>query len=162
MEPVIPGHSQLLVGEEVTLEGEIQIVFQPELFAEFNNYVPEIGQTFDFIVSQGGIIADLANITITNFVIVEGASQLSGLTLSPFDSGFDPEIDPDDLLQIAETLFSFELVENNTILRATLLSDLGVAVPEPSSTALLLFGAVVSIMRRPHQRTLHRRVGADP
>jgi len=67
------------------------------------------------------------------------------LTLTPYDSGL--AADPDNLLQIAETLFSFELVEGNTILRATLLSDFSV-IPEPSSIVLLAFGVLGLVTRR--------------
>jgi len=139
-------YSQLIVGEDVTLNGELQIVFDLELFSEFG-YTPEAGQTFDLITAVDGITIDPSGIELLSFVTVEGSENISGLTLTPFDSGL--AADPDNLLLIAENLFSFELVENNTILRATLLSDFNV-IPEPSSLALMIsaFLGLASITRK--------------
>ena len=137
-------YSQLIVGENVYLDGEIQIVFRPELFAEFG-YAPKIGQTFDFILSGEGIEIDPSGMLITNFVTVEGASLLAGMNFSPFNSGF--AADPDNLLQIEEILFSVELVENDTILRATLIQNV-FSVPEPSSATMVTLVACTWLARR--------------
>ena len=53
------------------LEGQVQLVFQPELFDDFNNYTPQVGDTFDLIVAAGGIIADLAELELLNFVCLK-------------------------------------------------------------------------------------------
>lgn len=139
-------YSQLIVGEEVTLAGELQIVFDLEKFAIFD-YVAEAGQTFDLIVAEEGITFDPAGIELLNFVTVAGSQHLRDVTLTSYDSGI--LADPDDLLLITETLFSIELVENSTILRATLLEDLNFAiVPEPGSMALCLLAFIGLVPRR--------------
>ena len=137
-------HSQLIIGEDVLLDGTLQIVFAPELFSEFD-FTPEVGQTFDLIVAEDGITVDLETLELQNLVTTEGADQFSGLTLTEFDSGF--VADPDSLFLIEETLFSLELVDNNTILRATLIEPVNV-VPEPASIALLAFGGFFLNARR--------------
>ena len=144
-------YSQLIIGEDVTLNGQIQIVFQPELFSEFD-YAPEVGQTFDLITAVDGITIDPSGIELLNFTLVEDSEllDLSNYTLTPYDSGY--AADPDNLLQIEELLFSWELVENDTIFRVTLVESL-TFVPEPTGFALLLCG-VLGWMTRSTRKTM--------
>jgi hypothetical protein len=143
-------YSQLIVGEEVVLDGELQLVIQPELFG-LTEYTFDLNDTFDFIVADGGItIAE--GLSIQNFVTAAGASAFSGFTLSEYDSGISS--DPDDLFLIDEPLFMFELANESfgtnllalslagdgTILRATVIAT--TAIPEPGSLYLLALAGV--------------------
>lgn len=147
-------YSQLFVGEAVTLDGTLEIVLQPELFAGFG-YTPTVGDTFDFIVGEQGI-ALAEGLDYLFFVTADGMPLIEGLTFARYDSGL--AADPDDLYLIAEQMFSFELVENDTVLRATLIADINVAaVPEPQTYALMLMGlALLGWLRRVKlERSIH-------
>lgn len=131
----------------MTLAGSIEIVFDPTLFGVFG-YVPTVGDTFDLIDAEGGITIADTGLKLLNFVTASGAHLVSGVTLSAYDSGI--AADPDNLLQIGETLFRLDLVENDTILRATLINPIEFVpdfVPEPGSFALLNIALVFSICR---------------
>ncbi len=148
-------YSTLNVGKAVTLDGEIQLVLQPELF----NFLPTPGETFDLIESPEGIsfvqyavvlgapvgepFPTAGGLRFSNFVTQAGASDVPGLTLSPYTSGFSN--DPDALFRIGEELFTFDLVENNTILRATYVGP--AFVPEPSNL-LYAVAALLPLIRR--------------
>lgn len=146
-------YSQLIIGEDVMLDGEIQIVFQPDLFSAFD-YAPEVGQSFDLITAVDGITL-APGLSLANLVAVQGSDllDLSTYSVSRFDSGFDA--DPDNLWLIEETLFSLELVENDTILRATLIEAIPLLIPEPKSL-FLLSAYLVLISVRSHRSKLSR------
>jgi hypothetical protein len=108
------------------------------LFSGFS-YVPQVGDTFDFFISDTGINWR-SGLVFDTFVTVDGASLLSWLNTSAYDSG--NAADPDHLLRVSNHLFDFSLVQLNgqSILRGTLVSWGGSAtVPEPSM--LWLMGA---------------------
>ena len=136
--------SQLEVGQTVALDGQVQVVFRPELFGTFD-FEPEAGDTFDFIVADGGVTLsdDLEFITL---VTAAGAGFFNGFDLTEFDSGISS--DPDDLLTIAPTagapLFEFSLVEGGTVLRGTLTT----AIPEPGVGVMVVGGLMVLLRRR--------------
>jgi hypothetical protein len=144
----LPGenYSQLIVGQDVTLAGAIELVFDLELFSTFG-YVPMVGDTFDIIIAEGGISFADGGLDLRNFVTVAGSELVAGVTLTDYDSGI--AADPDHLLQIQETIFRLDLVENDTILRATLIAPIAF-VPEPTSLLLLSLGvlALINFNRR--------------
>jgi hypothetical protein len=113
-------YSQLFVDKAVTLAGGLQVVLQPELFSQFN-YTPHVGDTFDFIMGTGGITL-ATGFTEQIFVDQAGLSLVSGLNLTLYSSGISG--DPDTLYQISNNLFSFTLIDNNTILQGTLIAPL--------------------------------------
>jgi hypothetical protein len=133
-------YSQLFVGEDVNLDGALQIVLQPELFDDFS-YTPMLGDTFDFVVADGGITLE-STLEYVVFVTATGANLLTGLTLSSYDSGIAG--DPDILFRISETLFSFSLEDGGTILRGTLIAPLQAPVPIPS--AVWFFASALGVM----------------
>jgi hypothetical protein len=142
----MPGinYSQLIVGQGVDLAGAIELVLQPELFGEFG-YMPEIGDTFDLIVAPEGIHIDPSGLALRNLVTVDGAAGIGGQATSAYESGI--AADPDHLLLIDRTIFRLDLVENDTILRATLIRPLN--VPEPTNLCLSVgLLAVIAIMRQ--------------
>lgn len=149
----MPGvnYSQLTVGEGVTLAGAIELVLQPELFIEFG-YMPVVGDTFDLIVAPQGITIADTGLLLRSFSTQDGAPLIVNLTFSPYDSGI--AADPDHLLQIGESIFRIDLVENNTILRATLLQPIS-AVPEPALAYLALIGA--GLIAATHRHTLSEK-----
>ena len=113
-------YSQLFVGKAVTLDGSLQIVLQPELFSQFG-YTPKIGDTFDFIIGSGGITL-ASGFKEQTFIDQAALGLFSGLNISPFSSGIAS--DPDKLFQISNNLFSFALIDGNTVLEATLIEPL--------------------------------------
>lgn len=130
-------YSQLSVGEEVTLDGALQIVLQPELFQGFS-YTPQLGDTFDFVIGAGGITL-ASGLQYEIFVSSVGKDMISGLTFSTYDSGILS--DPDHLYKVNENIFSFALVDSGTVLRGTLIEPYSVvAVPEPETYAMMLAG----------------------
>ena len=130
-------YSHLGVVEMVTLSGEIQLVLTPDLFG----FLPMFGETFDLIESPAGIsIPD--GLLLTSFVTALGASYVPEWSLTPYVSGI--ENDPDDLKQIGEPIFTYQLVEEGTVLRATYVGT----VPEPSIGILFAAGAAALIGRR--------------
>ena len=134
-------YSQLFVGQEVTLDGALQIVLQPELFDDFG-YTPQIGDVFDFVLSDTSVTLQ-PGLDFQTFVTAEGAALVSGLTLMAFSSGIDA--DPDTLLQIQEELFSFDLINGGKTLRGTLIQSFGIqAVPLPA--AMWLFGSALGLL----------------
>jgi hypothetical protein len=148
----LPGenYSQLIVGEEVTLAGAIELVFDAELFATFG-YTPMVGDTFDIVVADRGITISDDGLMLRNFVTESGSHRLTAddLTFSSYNSGI--AADPDRLLQINETVFRLDLVENDTILRATLIRSI---IPEPSSLVLVAICCVFGCFRH---ATVHCR-----
>ena len=147
-------YSQLIVGQEVLLDGELQIVLQPELFETFD-YTFDLGDTFDFIVAEGGITLG-EDLSIRNFVTEAGQAAFSDFTLTEYDSGISS--DPDQLLEfmfefggsdmgLMSRLFSLQLVEGDTILRATAVANAN-AIPEPSSMILLSLGIIAAASSR--------------
>jgi hypothetical protein len=112
-------YSQLRVGQQVTIDGHLEIVLQPELFRQFS-FEPTNGETFDIITATGGITL-APGLQVSSLVTAAGASDrtVQGLTLTPFNSGIAS--DPDNLLLIGSQLFSVALAQNNTVLRATYL-----------------------------------------
>jgi hypothetical protein len=140
-------YSQLRVGQQVTLDGSIQVVLQPEMFSQFR-YQLRPGATFDFIKGTGGITR-APGLSYSNLVTAAGASDgvVTGLTLTPFVSSF--AADPDSLVMIGENLFSFDLVESNTVLRATYIGSRSSTTPPPAvpvgpaATVLLALALVV-------------------
>jgi hypothetical protein len=118
-------YSLLSIGEAAALAGELQIVLQPELF----DYFPEFGDSYDMILATGGITIADSGLNIRSFVTAGGADYLRsrGYTLNSFNSGYAG--DPNQLFLIEGGFFSYELVENGTVLRVT-------AVPEVSSLAI--------------------------
>ena len=122
-------YSILHTGGHIMLDGQLQIVLEPDLFG----FVPTVGETFDMIESPNGIsIAE--GLSFANFVTVAGVNDPPfGLSLTHYNSGI--EGDPDNLFQIGQTLFSYNLVDNDTVLRLTV-----EAVPEPKTLVLVGFG----------------------
>jgi hypothetical protein len=112
-------YSQLRVGQQVTIDGRLEIVLQPELFKQFAFY-PVSGETFDIVTAAGGITL-APGLQVSSLVTAAGAGDrtVEGLTLTHFDSGISS--DPDNLLLIGSQLFSVALAQNNTVLRATYL-----------------------------------------
>lgn len=137
-------YSQLQIGGQVDLAGTLQIVFDLEKFSIFG-YQPEIGQTFDFIISGDGIILDWSTLETQVFLTEAGSQWVQGLTLSPYDSGIIG--DPDRLLLIDETMFAFSLVDDGRTFRGTLMRSFS-AIPEPSSLVVLGLGALFVGLRR--------------
>ncbi len=139
-------YSILHTGGHIMLDGQLQIVLEPDLFG----FVPTVGETFDMIESPNGIsIAE--GLSFANFVTVAGVNDLPfGLSLTHYNSGI--EGDPDNLFQIGQTLFSYNLVDNDTVLRLTV-----EAVPEPTSLVLAGFGILgvvaLAYCRRKYTRT---------
>ena len=130
-------YSHLAVGQLVTLSGGIQLVLQPELFG----FVPTFGETFDVIESPAGI--SIPNgLTLTSFVTHGGASYVPGFPLTPYNSGI--EGDPDQLDQFGQAVFTYTLVNNVTVLRATYVGQ----VPEPSTGAMLVFSITTLLAAR--------------
>lgn len=130
-------YSQLFVERSATLDGALQIVLQPELFSQFG-YTPKVGDKFDFVTATGGLTLS-PNLSYQLFVTTAGASYLTGLKTSSYDSGISS--DPDSLLQISDKLFDFSLIDNGTVLQATLAEPLNFApVPLPAALWLLLSG----------------------
>jgi hypothetical protein len=144
-------YSQLKVGEGVELGGALELVFEPALFDEFD-YLPQVGDTFDLITSPAGITIAGGGLTLRNFIPASAQSLIFGATLTSFNSGI--AADPDQLLEIEETLFRVDLVEQGTVLRATLIAPL-VLVPEPAAAVLLL---IVAAVLRPRARHSLREV----
>lgn len=130
-------YSQLKVGEEVALDGALELVFEPALFGEFG-YLPQVGDTFDLITSPVGITIAVGGLRLRNFIPASDQNLITGATLTSFSSGIAS--DPDQLLEIEETLFRVDLVEQGTVLRATLIAPL-VIVPEPAGDILLIIVA---------------------
>ena len=105
----MPGqsYSQLIVGQDVSLAGAIELVLQPEFFSTFS-YTPKVGDTFDLIKATGGITIAATGLNLLTLLTNEGAGLLGGLTLTHYDSGITA--DPDQLQQISETLFQLDLI----------------------------------------------------
>ena len=120
-------YSQLFVGQAVSLDGTLEIVLQPELFAQFN-YAPKVGDTFDFVTAAGGITL-APGLKYETFVTQAGQSQIKGLSLYDYTSGIAS--DPDALVGISDTLFSYALIDGGTVLEATLLRPITGASPVP-------------------------------
>jgi hypothetical protein len=142
-----PSYSQLSVGEELVLDGELQLVLQPELLLQFGHRL-SIGDTFDFARSQTAVSLS-SNLRYSVFVTAAGKHLIDGLSFSQYSSGYVG--DPDSLYKIGETVFSFDLSDDGTVLRGTLVQEISVtAVPEPSAYLLLLsgIGAIVAMLRR--------------
>jgi hypothetical protein len=129
-------YSHLAIGMQATIDGSLQIVLQPELF----NYVPEVGDSFDFVTAAGGITIAPDDIQLDAFITVEGAEFLNLPTsaLTRYNSPFSA--DPNRLYELDSFVFDYELVDGGKTLRATLVS--GVFIPEPSSVALLALPAL--------------------
>ncbi|MDT7834787.1 hypothetical protein [Aquabacterium sp. OR-4] len=131
-------YSQLMVGEAVQLDGQVQVVLQPELFAAFG-YAPRQGDTFDFVIGTAGI--SLAEGLRFGVLVTDaGKSKLPGLTMTGYSSPI--EGDPDHLWLIQNSILKFSLAEGGTVLRGTLTSqlELTTAVPEPTAAVLMLLG----------------------
>ncbi len=132
-------YSHLGVGQQITLEGGIQLVLQPDLFG----FLPFNGETFDIIESSTGI--SIPNgLTLEDFVTLSGASYVPSLTLSPYVSGI--EGDPDALDQIAEPIFTYALINSGKTLQATYVGS----VPEPAVGMMILAGvtSLLGLRRR--------------
>ena len=144
-------YSQLFVDGRVGLDGVLQIVLRPELFAG-NGYTPKVGDTFDFVTGLGGISL-LSGLKYEFLVSTAGADLLHGLSWSAYSSGISS--DPDSLYLLSGNLFRFDLVDGGTVLRGTLLAALFGAssqVPAPSTLWLLgagLLGWAARLGRRP-------------
>lgn len=110
-------YSQLQSGGDVSMNGELQIVFRPDDLG----YLPEPGDTFDLVVTTGGTITLEPGLEIKALVesTQTGAFDEDSVPYQPFDSGLGPVIDPDDLQLIGPAMFSISLVESNTVLRVT-------------------------------------------
>ncbi|MEO1041471.1 MAG: hypothetical protein AAFX52_04205 [Pseudomonadota bacterium] len=127
-------------------DGELQIVFAAENFNFTSGYVPTVGDTFDLVVASGGIT--LGNdFSISAFVFDDSSSIFEGdFLLEFFDSGFAG--DPDSLLKFAGNLFDFDLVNGDTILRATLLAGVSEEIPVPGAALLFASGLLGLRLRR--------------
>src|SRR5262249_22607621 len=106
----------------------------------------KVGDTFDLIVAPQGITIADSGLSLLNFVTSDGVSLLQGLTLASFDSGIGS--DPDRLLQIDKLVFRLDLVDNNTILRATLVEPVPLRVPEPATVLLASLGTAIFLFFR--------------
>ena len=85
--------------------------------------------------------------------------NLENFTVSTFESDFAE--DPDNLLQIEETLFSLELVENNTILRATLIEPIIEAFNADFSGEGIVDGFDLALWKSGHGANNLRDADAD-
>ena len=134
-------YSHLGVSMAVTLSGGLQLVLEPDLFG----FLPTYGETFDLIESPAGITIP-TGLALADFVTQSGASYVPSLTLTSYSSGI--ENDPDQLSSIAENIFTYALVNNGTVLRATYVGP--VSVPEPSTWTMLALGlpALLATRRR--------------
>ncbi|MEM7741977.1 MAG: hypothetical protein AAF225_14395 [Pseudomonadota bacterium] len=139
-------YSQFIVDGAAQLDGELQIVFDAENFNFTTGYVPTVGDTFDLIVASGGIT--LGNdFSISAFVFDDTSSIFEDdFLLEFFDSGFAG--DPDSLLKFAGDLFNFELVNGDTILRATLLAGVSEEIPLPGAALLFASGLLGLRLRK--------------
>lgn len=111
-------YSQLESGGDVSLDGELQIVFEPDALG----YLPEPGDTFDFVtVNGGGAITLDPGLSVLSLVesTQTGAFDEDSIPYAPFDSGLGAVIDPDDLQLLGQSMFTIALAESDTVLRAT-------------------------------------------
>ncbi|MEP4077226.1 hypothetical protein [Haloferula sp.] len=111
-------YSQLESGGDVSLDGELQVVFEPDALG----YLPEPGDTFDFVkVTGGGSITLDVGLTVLSLVesTQTAAFDEDAIAYTPFDSGLGAVIDPDDLQLIGQNMFTLTLAESDTVLRAT-------------------------------------------
>jgi ELWxxDGT repeat protein len=112
-------YSQLSVGDNIDLDGEVQLVIGQATFDEFY-MIP--GKTFDVVrvdpASVGKTLTAQAGLGYRILALQSIATELSGqgLSSSAFDSGYAN--DPDDLVELAPSLFTWSVVDNS-ILRAT-------------------------------------------
>lgn len=105
-------YSHLNVGMSATIAGEVQVVLQPELF----NYLPQVGNSFDFVYAAGGLTIAPGGLNVRTLMTAAGANYL-GVSLPPFNSGF--AADPNQLVSLPANAFTYSVVNGNT-LRLTL------------------------------------------
>ena len=131
-------YSELIVGQQVTLSGAVQIVLEPDLFG----FVPSPGETFDLIESPAGI--DISSpFEVDDMITAAGTSYFPSLQTTPYQSNFVD--DPDNLLQLDSPLFTYAIVERNgeSVLEATYVS-----VPEPTMLAVAPLAVGLLLRRR--------------
>jgi uncharacterized delta-60 repeat protein len=150
-------YSQLTVGDNVMLDGEVQLVLNQ---AEYGLFHLEPGDSFDLIqinpnssgktiqIEEGLRYNVLATEAIENQLNTAG---IVSSTYTPTQTN-----DPDNLVEISDDLFEFELINNGTILRATFL---GIT---PPTGALEIISRIPSVDTDPASDDWEIANGFDP
>jgi len=154
-------YSQLIVGDMVTLDGEIQLVLDQ---AEYGLFTLNPGDTFDVVVINpdvtGKVITLQAGLGYRILATAAIQSQADIAALSPTAYVPTQANDPDVLVELPSGLFTFTLVENDTVLRATYQGS--TPLPAPTTGDIEITSLIPSIDTDPASDTWETANGFDP
>jgi len=153
--------SQLIVGDTVTLDGEIQLVLDQ---AEYGLFTLNPGDTFDVVVINpdvtGKVITLQPGLGYRILATAAIQSQADIAALSPTAYTPTQANDPDVLVELPSGLFTFTLVENDTVLRATYQGS--TPLPTPTTGDTEITSLIPSIDTDPASDSWETQNGFDP
>jgi len=153
--------SQLIVGDTVTLDGEIQLVLDQ---AEYGLFTLNPGDTFDVVVINpdvtGKVITLQPGLGYRILATAAIQSQADIAALSPTAYVPTQANDPDVLVELPSGLFTFTLVENDTVLRATYQGS--TPLPTPTTGDTEITSLIPSIDTDPASDSWETQNGFDP